>query len=55
MGDSSTYIIIHCTEPYSTARETTTSVGLAHARPITQKLKWSHDGLEQCVDGAITE
>ena len=27
-------IHIHCTAPYSAAHETTTSVGLAHARPI---------------------
>ena len=34
MGDISTYIIIRSTAPYSAARETTTSVGLTHARPI---------------------
>ena len=34
MGDISTYIIIRSTASYSAARETTTSVGLAHARPI---------------------
>ena len=28
------YIIIRCTAPYNAARETTTSVGLAHACPI---------------------
>ena len=28
-------IHIRCTAPYSAARETTTSVGLAHARPMT--------------------
>ena len=38
MGDRSTYIHIHSTAPYSAARETTTSVGLAHARPIIIEL-----------------
>ena len=32
-------IHIRCTVPYSTARETTTSVGLAHARPISPQSK----------------
>ena len=32
--DRHRYIIIRSTAPYSSARETTTSVGLAHARPI---------------------
>ena len=29
------HVHIRCTVPYSAARETTTSVGLAHARPIS--------------------
>ena len=36
MGDISTYIIIRSTASYSATRETTTSVGLAHTRPITE-------------------
>ena len=32
------YIHIRCTAPYSAARETTTSVGLAHARPTSMLL-----------------
>ena len=35
--DRQRYIIIRSTAPYSAARETTTSVGLAHARPIILK------------------
>ena len=43
MGDKSTYIIIRSTVPYSAARETTTSVGLAHARPISGPAHYSWD------------